>query len=317
MKILLSIVYCVLLGCNNENYPSLILVHNKTVSQYNDTTFNSSGYISHFSNGYVISDDINKFVATVDHDVNSLEIIGRVGRGPDEYPYPPRSFIQVGNSLYAHVARKLYIYDLSKRIRSETDISSISKSIKDDLIYHRGNELIFPLQGHGQEYNFVSYNVNNGQIEYFHKNSVLNKLFQDYTYNTVLLNNDIFVVVKYDHNTKKGFIHTFSLTDENVSNVTEIPLNPGIMEILKVAPQAPVFNGICSWKNRIFIAYNSTGLVTTEINGSGQNSSWFFLNYPDEKEDDRVILSNFCITDENLIFVNQGLLRFYQNPFKD
>jgi hypothetical protein len=309
---------CVLLGCNNENYPSLILAHNKTISQYNDTAFISWGRIGSFSDGYVVADNTNRFVATVDHDVNNLDIIGRFGKGPGEYPDVPRSFIQVGNNLYTCVVQKLYTYDLQKRIRSEKKSSSISKSIKDHLVYHRGNELIFPLQGHDQEYNFVSYNVNNGKVEYFHKNPALNKLFQDYTYNTVLLDNDIFVVVKYDYQLQKGFMHTFSLSDENIGKVTKIPFNPELTEILKIAPQAPAFDGICGWKNRIFIAYNSTGLVTTEINASGLNNGWTFLDYLNEKEnDDRVILSNFCATNENLIFFNQGLLRFYENPFLD
>jgi hypothetical protein len=310
--ILLSILACVLFGCVNKNHQILILTHNKTITQYSDTIFNSSGYIGSFSRGYVISDYANKFIALTDYDVSNLEIIGRIGRAQNEYPYIPQTFIQVENNLYLCVAKKLYVYDLQTKIRTQADISSISKFIKNDLIFHRGDQLIFSLQG--MEYNFASYDINNGGITYFHKNSTLNKLIQTNTYAT-LLDNGMFVVVEYDSQTKNGFMHAFSLSNDDINEAIKIPLNRGMMDILEMVPQAPAFDGVCSWKNRVFIAYNSTGLITTELNRSAEHNDWIFLNYPDEEENDRVILSNFCVTDDNLIFFNKGLLRFYKNPF--
>ncbi len=306
-------IFCVLWGCSTQNYTSLVLTPKQTtVTQFNDTTFNSRGYIATIRDGFVITDDYNKFIATVDQNGNNLNVIGKFGQGPDEYPYAPRTFIQVENDLYIYIEKKLYKYDLQKKTRTNIDIRSFSKNIMNNFAYQRGNCLIFPLREH--EYNFVSYNLLDGKIEYFHKNSVLKDLFQGYTYDA-LLDNDVFAVVEYDNQNQQGFLHTFSLRDQEMHKKTEIPLNDGLLNILAMAPEAPAFDGIYAWKNRIFIAYNTTGLVTTKVNSSGSIEDWVYLDYPEEGVNDRIVLFNFCVTDKNLVFVNQGALRFYENPF--
>ncbi len=107
--ILLIVINIFLGGCKEPAYPTLTLTPaEKMISQYNDTTFNSIGFISSFSEGYVIADNTNKFVITVDHNMENLEIIGRIGRGPGEYPDIPDRFIQIGNTLYTCVGQNIY-----------------------------------------------------------------------------------------------------------------------------------------------------------------------------------------------------------------
>ncbi len=179
-------------------------------------------------------------------------------------------------------------------------------------MYIRDSLLLFLLNGY--EFNFAVYNPQNGKVKYIHRNPVLNKRLQLPARNVALLDNGVFVMLGYDKQAQKGTIHTYSLTDENICEAAEVPLNDGMKEILSMFLEAPAFDGIYGWKNRLFIAFNSTGLVSTEIDSLGRHNGWTFLNYPDEGVNDR-ILFDLCITEKNLIFSNEGFFRFYANPF--
>jgi hypothetical protein len=311
--ILLGITGAVLWGCNEPNYPLQTLAPaEKVISQYNDTTFISTVFISPFSEGYVAADDRNRFVVAADHQVENWKIIGRLGRGPGEYADVPAPFMQVGNTLYTCVMQKLYGYDLEKSTNTITEFDTLSLYLMNDQMYCRDSLLLFLLNGH--EYNFALYNPKDGKIDYIHKNPVLNKRLQLPVGSVTLLDNGLFVLLGYDKQARTGVVRIWSITDENLDETIEVPLNDGVKEILKMSPKAPAFDGMYSWRNRIFIAFNTTGLVTTEIDNSGRHSGWTFLNYPDEGVNDR-ILFDLCITDKNLIFSNEGFLRFYANPF--
>jgi hypothetical protein len=292
----------------------IILEQEKTVTEYNDTTFNSTGFITPVDNGFVIGDYMNKFIILVDRDVKNPDIIGRVGKGPDEYPVLPRSYIPVDHTIFMYDSKKtMYLYDLQTRQRTRLPLDTITGIIRDRYVFRKDDCFIF-LTLPESPYNFVSCNITNGKISFFNTNKVLSELRKQNDLYMDLLENGIFAVVEYRDRT--GKMYTFSVSDENICHEYRIPLNRALLDIFKIAPDIPAFDGICSWKNRILIAYNSTGLITTQIDALGKSNQWTFVDYPEDKTEDHVILGNFCATDRSLIFVNQGLIRFYRNPFQ-
>jgi hypothetical protein len=296
------------------------------VSQYNDTTFVSKGWLHVHGATIFLADEQNKFVAIADTAFGLKKFIP-IGQGNGRLPAPMISKVLfASDKVYIPMLyqQKIYIYDRAGNYLSVLRLDDVAaRKLIDpttpdrEAMYLQNDSTLICLTRPGSAQNFLSFNLHSREFTFLNSNKSLHELKGQNSRNMqkiyCLMNNGIFVGVTYDYLEKKGILHIFSVFDEQVERHVDIPLNKEVKDIIYTYGRAPAFDRVSSLNDRCFIAFNAFGLVTAAISQDGAVGKWTFLHYPDKLED-HMVLRNFCVTDECLYFFNEGEIKVYKNP---